>query len=205
MMNSENSDTTQYHCLNDTVITHSEWCLHTLAVKWGLKNKQLQMLQMWGISSQMLKWKMNDSETESQWVRFKSNSKMKTEIFILFFNSCQTLIQKHIKMSAEATVLINTTLKMVLKKYEHISDQINSDKEFIKVRWFDFFIKVWQYWVCVISDLNSSVLSDRVWVTVLLINDWKASKRLLLFMYSSVNCTCCQQSSVICSSLSQQS
>jgi len=37
-------------------------------------------------------------------------------------------------MSAEATVLINTTLKMVLKKYEHISDQINSDEEFIKVR-----------------------------------------------------------------------
>ncbi len=67
-------------------------------------------------------------------MRFKLNSEIKTEIFILFSDSCQTLIQKHIKMSAETTMLINTTLETVLMKYEHISDQINSDEEFTEVR-----------------------------------------------------------------------
>lgn len=129
---------------------------------------------MQNISSQMLKQKTDDSKTELWQMRFKSASQMKTEIFILFSDSCQTLIQKHIKMSAEVTVLISITLEMVLMKYKYILSHVNYDKESVKVRWSDFSVRMWWYWFCVISDNDSSALSDRVWVTVLMTDDWRA-------------------------------
>lgn len=133
-MDSGDPDTTQYHCINDAVAAHPERCLRALAVKWGLEYGQLQTLQAWGISPQVPKRKVDDSGTESRRVRFKPNSKVKTEISILSSDSSQALIQKRIKTSAEATVPVNTTLEAVLMEYGRIPGQTNPDEESAEVR-----------------------------------------------------------------------
>ena len=137
MMESEDLDATQYHCLNDAVAAHPERCLRALAVKWGLEYGQLQTLQVRDINHQAPKRKADDSETESRRVRFRSGSEVETEISILSSNSRQARIQRRTRTSAEATVPINTTLSAVLEEYGHIPGQTNPVEEPGEVRWSD--------------------------------------------------------------------
>jgi hypothetical protein len=137
MMEFEDPDATQYHCLNDAVAAHPERCLRALAVKWGLEYGQLQTLQVRDINHQAPKRKADDSETESRRVRFKSGSEVETEISILSSNSRQARIQRRTRTSAEATVPINTTLSAVLEEYGHIPGQTNPVEEPGEVRWSD--------------------------------------------------------------------
>jgi hypothetical protein len=116
----DDSDGTQYECLETAVKAHPQKCLRALAVKWGLKYGQLEKTirdddQIFTTAQK----RKADGETEPRRVKARMTSDCETEIAILSTTSEEITVRKKVtKFEPNVKVHSHTTLEELMRQYD---------------------------------------------------------------------------------------